>query len=53
MFSLSKIVVVAWREKKQEPASEEQPYHGGGDIEQVYSQTEANILPDTADEPDG
>lgn len=39
------------RNQKQEPGKALQPYHGDNDVQQLYSQTEANILPETAEEP--
>ena len=36
--------------QKAKPAKAKQPYHGGHDVQQLYSQTEANILPETAEE---
>lgn len=38
-------------DQKEKPAWAQQPYHGGNDVQQLYSQTEANILPETAEEP--
>ncbi len=38
-------------DQKPEPAKALQPYHGDNDLQQLYSQTEANILPETAEEP--
>lgn len=38
-------------DRHQRPAEAIQPYHGDSDVQQLYSQTEANILPETAKEP--